>query len=172
MFLSTLFLVNGSLCAAAVMFAALARSGKREAMTLAALLSANFLFCALCWTEYSPKYALSDMGFDVSNKDLWFCADALFGMACIIAYDRWWGWALWFSSGVQLGIHMAYEAGALGPTAYSDRLQDVLLAQLAVFFFIGGAGAQALFLDFVARFRGYGRQAETARIAASEEAES
>jgi len=169
MLLPHIFTFNALLCAAAFGFAALVRSGKREALILATLLCVNFVFCGLAYTDYAPKYAFEAIGIEVTSKQLWFCADALFGMACVMAYNRWWGWALWFSSGVQIGIHLAYQAQLFSGEQYSDMLQDVLLAQLAVFFLIGAEGAGNLICDALARLGGVRRTYAEARKRASSE---
>lgn len=168
MFAPSLFAINGALCVAAIWFAALVRHGRREAIILAVALCANFVFCNLAYTEYAPKYAFQAIGLDVNSKDLWFCADALFGVSCLIAYDRWWGWALWLCSGLQLTAHMAYGASMFGGVTYTDILADVLLAQIAIFFVMGGRGAQSLVLDTLAWFSRPRRQVEAAHCEVEE----
>lgn len=163
MFDPPLFLTNGALCAAAFGFAAFVRVGRAEAVVLAGLLGCNFVFCALAYTPYAPKYALQAAGIPLTSKDLWMLADALYGAAAIIiGFWRRWAWALWGMAVVQVSIHAAYLAGLFGPDTYSDRLQNVLHAQLAVFFIIGGPGVVDYLLDTADRLSRYSRRAQAA----------
>lgn len=160
MFDLPLFSINGALCAAALGVAAFVRSGKREAVTLAGCLLANYLFCALAYTPWAPKLALEATGLDVTSKDLWMLADTAFGVAAILAgFWHWWGTALWACACFQILIHVIYQADLIDEYAYSDRLQNVLHAQLAVFFVIGGPRAWDRLLSCLDRFRVSRRQA-------------
>lgn len=147
MFDLPLFLLNGALCAAATRAAAFVRRGKGEALLLAALLATNFVFCAAAYTPYAPKYAFQAIGLPLSSKDLWMLADAIYGTCAMIAFRRWWAWGLWALSSVQVALHIGYQWDAFDGGAYTDRLQTVLHAQLAVFYLIGGPGA----VDFLRR---------------------
>jgi len=152
MFDLPLFTANGAFCAAALVVAAFVHRGRGEALTLAALLFANFVFCALAYTPYAPKLAFAAVGITVTSKDLWLLADAVYGTCAVFAFRRWWGWGLWGLSSVQVALHIAYQWGLLDADAYTDRLQNVLHAQLAVFFLIGGPGAVDFLRCHAARF--------------------
>lgn len=152
MFDPALFLINGALCAVAWWAAAYVHPGRGEARTLAALLALNFLFCALAWTPYAPKLALAAVGIHLSSKDIWMLADAVYGSVAItIMFWRWWGWALWLLAFAQVGLHLARQSALITPDFYSDRLDNVLHAQLAVFFVIGGHGVVGSLLDIAGR---------------------
>lgn len=164
MFLPFLFLFNGALCAAALGFAAFVRNGRREAVILATLLSANFLFCNLAYTDFAPKLAFNAIGIEATSKDLWMLADTAFaGAAFMIAYNRMWGWALGAMGFVQLGIHGARLANLCDGETYSDALGYVLHAQLAVFFVTGGPGIAEFLHSLLVRLRGNGWTHASAR---------
>lgn len=142
MFDFLLFSLNGALCAAAFGFAAFVRHGRQDAMALAAALFVNFVACGLEYTQYAPRYALAACGWPVGAPDVWMMADTAFGVTALLVGSRhWWGTALWALSCVQVIVHLAYTAKWFDQYVYSDTLQVVLLAQLAVFFVIGGPRA-------------------------------
>lgn len=142
MFDPLLFFFNGTLCAAALGVAAFVNPGRKAAVTLAALLCANFMFCNLAYTTYAPKYLFLSWGLPVSSKDLWLIADTLYGAsAVLVGFYRKWAWVLWLTSVTQVGLHAGYQLDLFNEYAYTDRLQNVLHAQIAVFFVIGGPGA-------------------------------
>jgi hypothetical protein len=148
------FLANGIACAAALGFAAFVRPGRREAVTLAALLCVNYMFCALGYTDASPALALQAIGVPITNKETWMLADACFGAAAVlIAFWRPWAWIFWATSIVQVGIHALRMTEAIDGTTYSDWLEIVLHGQLAVFFVIGGPGVGDRLHDAFDRFR-------------------
>lgn len=154
MFLAPLFLANSVLCAAALGASALTRNGRREALIIASLVCANFIFCNMAYTSYAPKYALLALGIECTSKDLWMLADTAVAAAALwLAYDRWWGWSFGLAGLVQLAIH----AGRLGlfydGALYSEMLGIVLHAQLAVFFLLGGPGIVEFLHSSLARFR-------------------
>lgn len=149
-----LFAINGLLCVVAIACATRVKPGREQAVPLAVLLLANFIFCNLAYTDYAPKHALEALGIEATSKDLWMLADTLLaGAAVTIAYDRWWGWAFGLAGFVQLGIHAAYLANMYVGDFYTDRLSNVLHAQIAVFFLLGGRGVGSLLLSFIAELR-------------------
>lgn len=154
MFTPGLFLFNGIACAVALGFAAFVRPGRQEAVTLAALLCVNYLFCALGYTDWSPALALQSVGMPISNKETWMLADTCFGAAAVlIAFWRPWAWIFWGLAVVQVSIHGLRMAKGIDGTTYSDLLQIVLWAQLAVFFGIGGRGVGDHLHSAIDRFR-------------------
>lgn len=149
-----LFSLNGALCAAAFGFAAFVRQGRRDAMGLAAALLVNFVACGLEYTPYAPRYALAAYGWPASAPEVWLLADTLFGvMAILVGFWHWWGTALWALACMQVIVHLAFQAQLFDQYVYSDILQVVLLAQLAVFFVIGGPRAGDHLRDGLDRFR-------------------
>lgn len=149
-----LFSFNGGLCVAALWVATFVRRGKWDAVGVAACLLANYLFCALAYTPYAPKYAFHAIGIPVTSKDLWLVADTLFGCAAmLVGFWHRWAVALWALACVQVGTHLAYQAQAIDEYVYSDALQIVLHAQLAVFFVIGGPRAWDYLRSSVSRYR-------------------
>lgn len=170
MFEPALFSFNGALCVAAIGVAAAVKRGRVEALVLSGLLLANFLFCNLAYTPYAPKYGLAALGIAVTSKELWMLADTLLAASCaLVAFRRWWGWALWAAGAVQIITHLAYSFDLFSPDAYSDILQVVLLAQLAVFFMIGGPGVVDLLHSALAHFRSRRRSFAASRYSAPEE---
>jgi len=168
MFDPVLFALNGALCLAAFVFAGFVRPGDRAAaMTLAALLGFNFVFCALGYTQYAPKYGLAALGVSVTTKSLWMLADALLGCAAALAL-RWWGWALWSLALLQMFLHFGYLADWYSDLFYTDRLQDVLHAQIALFFVMGGPGLAAFLHRAPARLRRFFSVPATARAATAD----
>lgn len=152
MFDSRLFAINLAFCLLSGVAATFIRAGRGEAIALSGLLAGNFVFCALAYTPYAPKYALQAAGLDVTSKDLWMLADALFGTACAFAFLRWWAWALWGLAALQVAVHITYQWVPFDPDLYSDRLQTLLHAQLAVFYLAGGPGALDYVRRIIARF--------------------
>lgn len=144
---------NGALCLVAIFFAAHVKEGRVEAICLAALLFSNFVFCALGYTDHAPKYALHRLGLDISTKELWAIADAIFGSLTMIAFRFWWAWALWAGAITQVLLHAARISLGLDEFIYSDALQVVLLGQIAVFFLIGGRGVRDWINRLVDRIR-------------------
>lgn len=166
MFDIPLFLLNAALCLAALGCAAFVRPGRGEALVLAALLNANFYFCALGYTSYAPKHMLEALGVAITTKETWMVADALLGAAAVIAFRRWWAWALWATTLCQQIIHGGYMFGLFSDVFYTDRLQNVLHAQIALFFLIGGRGLADFLHRHIARFCGARRTPATARTPA------
>lgn len=170
MFEPALFSFNGALCVAAIGFAAAVKRGRTEALVLAGLLLANFIFCNLAYTPYAPKLGLAAIGIKATSKELWMLADTLLAASCVlVAFKRWWGWALWAAGAVQILIHLLYSFELFSPDAYSDLLQAVLLAQLAVFFMIGGPGVVDLLHSTLAHFRSRRRTVAASRYSSPEE---
>lgn len=154
-----LFLINGAMCAAAVMVAAFSRHDRRELVAIGLLICANFMFCNLAYTPYAPKYALAAIGFDVSSKELWMLADTLVSAgALILAWHRWWGWVIWVLAWVQIFAHALRMDKLVDEFLYTDVLQIVLLIQLAVLFVIGGPGLVEFLHRSIARFRSRSRR--------------
>lgn len=152
MFDVPLFLANLALGVLAIAAARFVRPGRREATWLAALMLGNFVFCAMAYTPYAPKYALAALGVDVSSKDLWMIADATLGAAALLAFNRWWGWAVWAVASTQVAVHLVYKVSPFDPVAYSDRLGLLLHGQQAVFLLAGGPGGFDFLRCFIARF--------------------
>ncbi len=160
-----IFLLNGFLLAAAMFFAANAKQGSREASLAALGLACNFLFCALAFTDYSPKIALQGMGIAMSNKETWMLADTVLGASCmLLAWRYWWGFTLCFAAMAQVLIHGARISGTMPEAAYTQTLDAVLHAQMAVFFLIGGRGVGDLLHSTLARHRSIRRHHATARV--------
>lgn len=173
MFSEPQFLFNAALCFGAFVLSHRVHPGRNEARLLAALLCVNFVFCAMCWTPYSPKYWLNAIGANVSNKELWMLADALFGAACmIVAYRRWWGWALGGTAFFQVFVHLAREDKLIEAAAYSEILTIVLYAQLTLFYTIGGRGIGDFLFSSIDRLRHRGGSgAQASHSSANEAAE-
>lgn len=141
MFQPWVFASNLGLCAAAVMAAAFVRPGKAEAVGIAICLMVNFVFCAAAYTPYAPKYALLALGIKATSKDLWLFADGLQATVAVIAFRRTWWWQLYVFANAQVALHVAYRVWSFDDTLYTDLLQMLLFAQLAVFYIEGGPGA-------------------------------
>lgn len=134
-------LLNGGMCAVAIVFAAHAPDHRSAAVTLAALMTLGWAFYVSAWTDASPAMALAALGLPVTNKDMWSVMDALFGFAAIaLAFMTWWGWALWATALTATAMHLSYRYGAGDFDAYSHVLDKILLAQMAIFYVIGGRG--------------------------------
>lgn len=126
-------LTYAGLCAAACGFAACAPRGQRfGALTVAASLNANWWICAWSYSSSSPQAALG-----ITAIDLWCLLDLAVGVTALVAGVRhWWGWALWFIAIGQECFHMGHFL--LENQMYTFWLDKLLLAQVAVFFLIGG----------------------------------
>jgi len=133
-------ILNGALCVTAIMFAALASSGRREALPLAALLFADWLLYVLSWTPYKPANLFPGL---LNSKDLWSIMDGIFGACAIVtAYRYWWGWALLLSVMCQEVLHAAYWLRVYDFETYSGFLDITFLAQVALFLVLGGRGVR------------------------------
>ncbi len=97
-------------------------------------------------------------------------ADALFGSAAlIVAFRRWWGWALGGTAFFQVFVHLAREDNILSPAAYSEILTIVLYAQLTLFYTIGGRGIGDFLFSSIDRLRhGGGSSAQASHSSANE----
>lgn len=147
------FLLNGALCLASMWFAAYAKQGRREAITASLSLCGNFLFCALAFTPLAPKFAFQALGLDLTHKETWMLADTALGGACVLLGHRyWWGYALCAMCAAQVGIHAARGEHVIDAAAYSEILDIVLHAQMAVFLALGGPKIGDLLHSNVARF--------------------
>lgn len=162
---SPVFLLNGALCLGAALFALFAVRGRQEAFWCALSLGANFLFCALVFTPLSPAKAMG-----LSIKETWMLADTVLGAMCVtLAYRYWWGYAMCALAMAQVALHGAMIEHVIDGNVYSENLDYVLHAQIAVFFLIGGRGIGDLLYSTVAQFRGSGRIAQTARFVPQDE---
>jgi hypothetical protein len=129
-------LLHGGLCLCAVFFAAHARDNRSGAIGLACVMTAGWALYVSAWTPANPGAALG-----IANKDLWAISDALFGAAAIgLAWAVWWGWAFWMAALTATGAHLAYKFWGHDFEAYSTLLDNLLRAQIALFFMIGGRG--------------------------------
>lgn len=136
MIYTPVFLLNGALCLGAALFASFAKGGRREAFWCASALGINFLFCALVFTPLSPAIV-----FGSTIKETWMAADTMLGAACVLmAYRYWWGYAMCALAIIQVGLHGAMIEHVIDGSTYSENLDIVLHAQVAVFFLIGGRG--------------------------------
>lgn len=132
--------VYGALCAGALVASAHAPVGQRRECTLMAIaVLANWELYVLSYTPYS--LAVLFAGAHPDDVFAWAIADVICGCAAILlAFDRWWGWALWGLSVIQLAMHAGEKLHLFGDVFYTDRLDNLLLAQLAIFFLVGGGG--------------------------------
>lgn len=123
---------------------------RRRAVAVSVLLFANWVCFVLAWTDYKPKLVFAAVGMPLTNIDMWALLDAL-AASCIIAvaYDRWWGLALWGMLVAQLAGHSLYQGGLVAYAPYSAALDALFLAQVAVFLLLGGGGI----VNLVARIR-------------------
>lgn len=130
-----LVILYGALCAGAIVSACFYEDGRRpSAIAGAAMLTVNWLQFVLSYTPYTPWQ-------DFAPQDGWAMIDALCGVLILaIAFDRIWGWALWLCALIQIMVHGGYKIGLYDDVFYTDRLDNMLLVQLAIFYFIGGRG--------------------------------
>lgn len=138
------------LCACAVVAAALfpARERGMAVVTAVAMLP-NWLLCGWTFSAWSP-YAL----LGIPGSDIWAIADALFGgIVILVAYNRWWGRALWIVALIQEIVHFLYFGDMLAPAAYLSGLDGLFLIQVAIFVAGGGKGAGDLLHSGVVRLR-------------------
>lgn len=134
-------LLNGGLCVGAIVFASHVPTERKAAVALACLMFLGWAFYVSAWTAASPAKALSAAGVPINSKDLWSIMDALFGLAAVgLAWMTWWGRALWMTALTSTALHLSYRFGGADFDAYSHALDKVLLAQIALFIFIGGRG--------------------------------
>lgn len=132
-------ILNGALCATAILFAAFS-SGRREALPLAALLFADWLLYVLSWTAFKPANLFHGL---LNSKDLWAIMDGILGACAVVtAYRYWWGWALLLSVMCQEVLHAAYWLRVYDFETYSGFLDITFLAQVALFLVLGGRGVR------------------------------
>ncbi len=147
-------LFHGFLCLCAVFFAAHARVNRGGAISLAVIMTIGWAFYVSAWTPANPGAALKAAGVGITNKDLWAINDALFGAAAIgLAWSVWWGWAFWMAALTATAAHLAYKFGGQDFETYSTLLDNILRAQIALFFLIGGRGVADRLLHFRGRSR-------------------
>lgn len=149
-----LVIIYGALCAAAVLFAAASpRSHRRVAVILGAMLLLNWVLFILSYTPYGPVVLFHALGIGIKPTELWAIIDGICGVAALgLAWDRWWGWALWLSAIGQETIHFARYLG-IDPIAYTGWLDNLLRVQLAIFFLMGGPGVRDFLHRGIARLR-------------------
>lgn len=145
------------LCGAAIWFAAHSPiDQRRDAVTVAGALLANWLFCA--WTYVAPA-SVQELA-----PDLWAVADMAVGaLAVMLAWRHWWGWAIY-------GLVMAQECfhaarGVVGVDAYLTALDRLLLAMIACFIVLGGRGVAQRVSAWLHRVSDFRRVGSLARVA-------
>lgn len=133
-------LIYLGLCLGAVVFAAHAPVGQRlAAFVLAAGIVLNWCFVEWTYSASSPQAWLRAQGIPTSAVDLWTVADLYVGvLALVTGRLRWWGWAVYMLCMTQIGAH-SYRS-QLSDENYTFWLDKMLLAQVAVFFLLGGKG--------------------------------
>lgn len=167
--------VNGLLLLGAVFFAAFAPKDQRgDAVAASLVLLFVWILYVASWTSWSPAAFLRSLtGMSVKSPDVWMYTDALAGGAVVlVAFQRWWGWALWASFVGMFVTHVAKSVGLLGFGPYSDILDGLFLAQVALLYLIGGRGVGDRLHRYLDRLRVVRGQAASAhaRPAPSERA--
>jgi hypothetical protein len=149
MLIEPLALVYAVLLVCAIIFASFApKDDRREAQLLALLLLVNWVSFVATYTPYSPARALG-----MRPQDWWAMMDGLCGVVAMLAFQRWWGWALWAISILQEILHAGHDFGWYDQFTYTDYLDSVLRAQIALFFLIGGRGVGDFLYRGVDRIR-------------------
>lgn len=161
-------IANGLLCAATILFAAHVREGRGDAVTLATALFVNWVLYVLSWTPLAVAPAIREMtGLPLHSSDLWLLADTCCAsLAMVLAFNRWWGWGLWSLGILQVLVHGGRELSLYDFATYTQILDWVLWAQLAIFFYIGGRGVGdhlSRLFDRLAPHRGVARRASAPR---------
>jgi len=133
-------LIYFGLCLAAVMFSIHAPVGQRlAAFVLAAGIALNWCFVEWTYSASSPQAWLRAQGIPTSAVDLWTIADLSVGVLAIFTGRlRWWGWVVYMLCMTQVFAHSF--RGQLSDENYTFWLDKMLLAQVAVFFLLGGKG--------------------------------
>lgn len=151
------------LCVAAIGFAAHSpRYDRIGAVVASAMLLANWLICAATYAVYSPQSVARDIGIPMTGIDVWACADAtLGGVVLTLSRARWWGWVLWAIAMAQLALH-GFNTHMID-AVYLGALDKLLIAQVAIFIFLGSNGVvQRIsgWRDSISRIRRVVRHAE------------
>lgn len=151
------------LCVAAIGFAAHSpRYDRIGSVVASAMLLANWLICAATYAVYSPQSVARDIGIPMTGIDVWACADAtLGGVVLTLSRARWWGWVLWAIAMAQLALH-GFNMH-MSDAVYLGALDKLLLAQVAIFIFLGSNGVvQRIsgWRDRISRIRRLVRHAE------------
>ncbi|GAA0730014.1 hypothetical protein [Sphingomonas japonica] len=131
-------------------FAALgAPEGQRgRSFVSAGLLCAGWWLFIASWSDTPPASLFWAIGLPVEPVDIWAVTDALCAAIILaLAYQYWWGKALWALLVCQLALHVIHQHGGLGFAPYSAALDVLFLAQLAVLFLLGGGGVVAAVSD-------------------------
>lgn len=140
-------MIYGALLLAAMAFAAHAPKEERAAaLCLSALLLGNWLLCGWTYAEHPPQRWVG-----ITAVDLWSIADALLGAAAVALTCRWWGWAIWSLTVMQIALHLF--RGAMPDAAYTGWLDVLLQAQIACFLVLGGRGVSDRIGDLRRRLR-------------------
>lgn len=127
---------------------------------MSVLMTAGWAFYVAAWTSADPGASLQAIGLPLTNKDLWSISDAMFGVAAMaFAWSVWWGWAFWLIALVQVAAHIGYKFTGHDFAAYAAVLDNLLRAQIALFFIIGGRGVADRVLRACRRLRDAGRTA-------------
>lgn len=152
------------LCVAAIGFAAHSpRYDRIGAVMASAMLLANWLICAATYAVYSPQSVARDIGIPMTGIDVWACADAtLGGVVLTLSRARWWGWVLWAIAMAQLALH-GFNMH-MSDAVYLGALDKLLIAQVAIFIFLGSNGVVqriSSWRDRISRIRRVVRHAET-----------
>lgn len=93
------------------------------------------------WADVSPAGVLLMAHIEVDHATLWSITDLVLSVFILgLAFDRWWGWALWSLLVAQIAMHVQYQSGGWDWAAYEKGLDATFLAQLAVLFWLGGKG--------------------------------
>ena len=128
------------LCVAAIGFATHSpRYDRIGAVVASAMLLANWLICAATYAVYSPQSVARDIGIPMTGIGVWACADAtLGGIVMTLSRARWWGWALWAIAMAQVTLH-GFNMH-MSDAVYLGALDKLLIAQVAIFIFLGSNG--------------------------------
>lgn len=146
-------LIYLGLCLAAVVFAVHAPVGQRlAAFALAAGIALNWCFVEWTYSASSPQAWLRAQGIPTSSVDLWTIADLCVGVLAIFTGRlRWWGWAVYMLCMTQVFAH-SFRA-QMSDENYTFWLDKMLLAQVAVFFLLGGKGVSDRLCSLLGLYR-------------------
>jgi hypothetical protein len=103
------------------------------------MLLANWLICGWTYAANSPQSVARHIGIPMTGIDVWACCDAtLGGVVLTLSRARWWGWVLWAIAMAQLTLH-GFNMH-MSDAAYLGALDTLLVAQVAIFIFLGSNG--------------------------------
>lgn len=146
-------LIYFGLCLAAVVFAVHAPVGQRlAAFVLAAGIVLDWCFVEWTYSASSPQAWLRAQGIPTSAVDLWTIADLSVGVLAIFTGRlRWWGWSIYMLCMAQVFTHSFRTQ--LSDENYTFWLDKMLLAQVAVFFLLGGKGVSDRLCSLLGLYR-------------------